>query len=134
MEQSQKLAKKMRFVTVFMLAENLDRKPSRKNGGDWPRLRINRDSGRWQLSCCANVVQKCLLVRSNVLNGTPTKRQVSKRQVSKRDVSFTKRQVYKTSDLQNVRFPNVWFQNVQFLNFIYLLNKKYRNCQVCIAI
>ncbi len=67
MEQSQKLAKKMRFVTVFMLAENLDRKPSRKNGGDWLRLPINRDSGRWQLSYCANVVQKCLLVRSNVL-------------------------------------------------------------------
>jgi hypothetical protein len=39
-------------------------------------------------------------------SGTPTKRQVSKR----------------------------WFQNVQFLNLVYLLNKKYRNCQICIAI
>ncbi len=70
-------------------------------------------------------------------NGTPTKRQVSKRQVSKRLVSkrpVSKRQVYKTSGLQNVRFQNVWFQNVQFLNLIYLLNKKYRNCQVCIPI
>ncbi len=55
---------------------------------------------------------------------------------------------------QNVRFQNVWFQNVRFQNFrftkrqvskhlvskiqflylIYLLNKKYRKCQVCIAI
>jgi hypothetical protein len=69
--------------------------------------------------------------------GTPTKRQVSKRQVSKRPVSkrlVSKRQVYKTSVLQNVRFQNVWFQNVQFLNLIYLLNKKYGNCQVCIPI
>ncbi len=69
--------------------------------------------------------------------GTPTKRQVSKRQVSKCLVSkrpVSRRQVYKTSGLQNVRFQNVWFQNVQFLNFIYLINKKYRNCQVCIAI
>ncbi len=51
---------------------------------------------------------------------------------------------FKTSGLQNVRlknvrfqnvwFQNVWFQNVQFLNFIYLWNKKYRNCQICIAI
>ncbi len=75
-------------------------------------------------------------------NGTPTKRQVSKRQVSKRLVSkrpVLKRQVYKTSGLQNARFQNVWFQNVwfqnvQFLNLIYLLNNKYRNCQVCIPI
>jgi hypothetical protein len=62
-------------------------------------------------------------------NGTPTKRQVSKRQGLKRPVSkrhVSKRQVYKTSGLLNVRF-----QNVQFLNLIYLLNKKYRNCQVC---
>ncbi len=69
--------------------------------------------------------------------GTPTKRQVSKRQVSKRLVSkrpVSKRQVYKSSGLQNVRFQNVWFQNVKFLNFINLLNKKYRNCQVCILI
>jgi hypothetical protein len=63
-----KICENMRFVTVFLLAENLDRKPSKKNGGAWPRLPINRDSGRWQLSSCANVVQKCLLVRSNVLN------------------------------------------------------------------
>ncbi len=75
-------------------------------------------------------------------HGTPTKRQVSKRQVSKRLVSkcpVSKRQVYKTSGLQNVRFQNVWFQNVwfqnvTFLNLIYLLNKKYWNCQVCIPI
>ncbi len=64
--------------------------------------------------------------------GTPTKRQVSKRPVSKRPVS--KRQAYKTSGLQNVRIQNVWFQNVQFFNLIYSLNKKYRNCQVCIPI
>ncbi len=71
------------------------------------------------------------------LYGTPTKRQVSKRQVSKRLVSkrpVSKRQVYRTPGLQNVRFQNVCFQNVQFFNFIYLLNKKYRNCQVCIPI
>jgi hypothetical protein len=71
------------------------------------------------------------------VNGTPTKRQVSKRPVSKRLVSkrpVSKRQVYKTSGLQNVRLQNVWFQNVQFLNFIHLLNKKYSNCQACIAI
>jgi hypothetical protein len=70
-------------------------------------------------------------------NGPPTKRQVSKRQVSKRLVSkrpVLKRQVYKTSGLQNVRFQNVWFQHVQYLNLIYLLNKKDRNCQVCIPI
>jgi hypothetical protein len=69
--------------------------------------------------------------------GTPTKRQVSKRQVSKRLVSkspVSKRQVYKTSGLQNVRFQNVWFQNVQFLKSIYLINKKYRNCQVSMPI
>jgi hypothetical protein len=69
--------------------------------------------------------------------GTPTKRPVSKRQVSKRLVSkrpVSKHQIYKTSGLQNVRFQNVWFQNVQFLNFIYLLNEKYRNCQVSIPI
>jgi hypothetical protein len=68
----------------------------------------------------------------NQLIGTPTKRQVSKRQVSKRLVSkrpFSKRPVYKTSGLKNVRF-----KNVQFLNFIYLFNKKYRKCQVCIPI
>ncbi len=68
---------------------------------------------------------------------TPTKRQVSKRQVSKRLVSkclVSKRQVYKTSGLHNVRFQNVWFQNVQFLNLIYLGNKKYWNCRVCIPI
>ena len=71
------------------------------------------------------------------INGTPTKSQVSKRQVSKCTVSkctvskrpVSKRQVYKTSGLQNIRF-----QNVQFLNLIYLLNKKYRNCQVSIPI
>jgi hypothetical protein len=54
-----------------------------------------------------------------VLEGTPTKRQVSKHQVSKRLVSkrpVSKRQVYKTSGLQNVRFQNVWFQNVRFQN------------------
>jgi hypothetical protein len=65
------------------------------------------------------------------------KRQVSKRQVSKRLVSkrlVSKRQADKMSGFQNVRFQNVWFQNVQFLNFIYLLNKKYRNCQVCTPI
>jgi hypothetical protein len=40
-----------------------------------------------------------------LLNGTPTKRQVSKCQVAKRLVSKRlKRQVYKTSVLQNVRF------------------------------
>ncbi len=50
------------------------------------------------------------------------------------NVMFIERQVYKTSGLQNVRFQNVWFQNVQFKNFIYLLNKRDRNCQVCIAI
>ncbi len=55
-----------------------------------------------------------------------------KRLVSKCLVS--KRQVYKTSGLQNVRFQNVWFQNVEFKIFINLLNKKYRNCQVCIPI
>ncbi len=69
--------------------------------------------------------------------GTPTKRQVSNRQVSKRPASkrpVSKRQVYKTSGLQNVRFQNVWFQNVQFLNLIYLLNKKYRKCQVCMSV
>ncbi len=74
-----------------------------------------------------------LLSAVSILSGTPTKRQVSKSQVSKRLVSKRlKRQVYKTSGLQNVRFQNVWFQNVQFLNFIYLYNKKYRNCQLCI--
>jgi hypothetical protein len=70
-----------------------------------------------------------------ILIGTPTKRQVSKRQASKHRVSkrpVSKPQVYKTSGLQNVRFQNLWFQNVQFLNLIYLLNKKYRNCQVSI--
>jgi len=54
-----------------------------------------------------------------ILNGTPTKRQVSKRQVSKRLFSkrpVSKRQVYKTSDLQNVRFQNIWFQKVRFQN------------------
>ncbi len=69
--------------------------------------------------------------------GTPTKRQVSKRQVSKCPVSkrlvskcpVSKRQAYKTSGLQNIRF-----QNVQFLNLIYLLNKKFRNCHICIPI
>jgi hypothetical protein len=40
-----------------------------------------------------------------MVDGTPTKRQVSKRQVSKRPVSKRpKRHVYKTSGLQNVRF------------------------------
>jgi hypothetical protein len=58
-------------------------------------------------------------------------RQVSKRPVSKR---------LKTSCLQNVRFKKMsgfktsGLQNVQFLNLLYLLNKKYRNCQVCIPI
>jgi hypothetical protein len=66
MEQSQKFAKKMRFVTVFLLAENLDRKPSRKNGGDWPRLPINRDSGRWQLY--SNVVLMLLLSKWNYIH------------------------------------------------------------------
>ncbi len=72
-----------------------------------------------------------------IFYGTPTKRQVSKRQVSKRLASkrpVSKRKVYITLVLQNVRFQNVWFQNVQFLNLIYLLNKKYRNCQVSIPI
>jgi hypothetical protein len=40
-----------------------------------------------------------------LVNGTPTKRQVSKGQVSKPPVSKRlQRQVYKTSGLQNVRF------------------------------
>ncbi len=51
------------------------------------------------------------LVSTDPTYGTPTKRQVSKRQVSKRLVS--KRPVFK---------------------FDILLSKKYRNCQVCIAI
>jgi hypothetical protein len=46
------------------------------------------------------------------------------------NVRFTKPQVYKTSGFKS----SAWFQNVQFLNLIYLLNKKYRNCQVCIPI
>ncbi len=41
---------------------------------------------------------------------------------------------FKPSGLQNVRFQNVWFQNVLFLNLIYLLNKKYRDFQVCTPI
>jgi hypothetical protein len=85
---------------------------------------------RWEVSTLAK----------SYSNGTPTKRQVSKRQVKKKCLvskrSVSKRQVYKTSGLQNIRFQNVWFQNVwfQILNFKYLLNKKYRDCQVCIHI
>ena len=87
----------------------------------------------------------------SITNGTPTKRHVTKRQVAKRPVSkrpVSKRQVYKTSGLhvrlQTVRFQNVKFQNVHrdksfktssfFYLIYYFLNKKYRNCQVCIPI
>jgi hypothetical protein len=94
--------------------------------------------------------------------GTPTKRRHFKTSGFKTSGFKTygfKTSGLKTSCLQNVRFQNnrfqnVWFQNVrlqnvlftterqvykmsglqnvQFLNLLYLLNKKYRNCQVCI--
>jgi hypothetical protein len=89
--------------------------------------------------CYTTQLYKCV----SVISGFPAfwmvhpKRQVSKRQVSKCLVSkrpVSKHQVYKTSGLQNVRFQIVWFQDVQFVNFIYLLNKNYGNCQVCIPI
>jgi hypothetical protein len=71
--------------------------------------------------------KSCVSGRSQILKGTPTKRQVSKRQVSKRPVSKRlKRQVYKTSALQNVRFTkcqvyktlglqNIWFQKNPYM-------------------
>ncbi len=55
---------------------------------------------------------------STLMNGTPTKRQVSKRQVSKRlaskrpgfqNVRFTKRQVYKTSGFKTYGFQTSSF-------------------------
>jgi hypothetical protein len=86
----------------------------------------------------------------SIWNGTPTKRQVSKRQVSKRLVSkrlvskrlVSKRQVYKTSGFKTSGFKTSGFKtsieiklkNVWFLNLTYSLNKKYRNCLVCITI
>jgi hypothetical protein len=47
-----------------------------------------------------------------------------------KNVRFTKRQVYKTSGLQMSGFKTSGFKTSN----LYLLNKKYRNCQVCISI
>jgi hypothetical protein len=65
-----------------------------------------------------------------MINGTPTKRQVTKRQVSKRPVSKRlKHQVYKTSGLQNVRFTKCQvyktsgLQNVQLQKNIHIYSE-----------
>ncbi len=71
--------------------------------------------------------------------GTPTKRQVK---MSGFKTSGFRTSGFKTSGLQNVRFTKRQVSKrlvskrpvFKFDILIYLLNKKYRNCQVCIPI